>query len=110
MAIKKINNYYLVDSLSDLNLITNPRLGAKCYVIETATNYTCNSEGKWFDNIPDGYYIGDGEISVDLSKYATKEYVQFEIANIEFPEGNTNMIALSKEEILDICKPKGEKI
>ena len=44
MAIKKINNYYLVDSLSDLNLITNPRLGAKCYVIETATNYTCNSE------------------------------------------------------------------
>ena len=43
-------------------------------------------------------------------KYATKEYVQFEIASIEFPEGNTNMIALSKEEILDICKPKGEKI
>ena len=108
MAIKKINNYYLVDSLSDLNSITDARLGSKCYVIETATDYICNSEGKWFDAIPDEYNIGNGE--VDLSKYATKEYVQSEIANIKLPEGNTNMIALTKEEILNICKNEGRKI
>lgn len=41
---------------------------------------------------------------IDLSTYATKTYVQELIDNIEMPEGSMGMIALTTQEILDICK------
>lgn len=40
----------------------------------------------------------------NLTNYATKEYVQELINAIEMPEGTSGMIALTKEEILAICK------
>lgn len=41
---------------------------------------------------------------VDLTEYATKAYVQELIDAIEMPEGTIGMAALTKQEILDICK------
>lgn len=41
---------------------------------------------------------------VDLSNYATQTYVQDLIKELEMPEGISEMIALTTEEILDICK------
>lgn len=84
MAVKKINNYYIADYVSDLPSITDARFGSKCRVIETATDYICNSEGKWFDMLPDIQNV-EGE-EVNLSKYATKDYVQEEIAHIDIPK------------------------
>lgn len=53
--------------------------------------------------------IGAIEIPVvDLSEYATMEYVQNLIESLEMPEGIAGMVALSTEEILAICKQKGE--
>ncbi len=40
----------------------------------------------------------------DLTGYATKAYVQELIESLEMPEGANGMIALTDEEILEICK------
>ena len=40
----------------------------------------------------------------DLTGYATKAYVQELIDSLEMPEGANGMIALTDEEILEICK------
>ena len=40
----------------------------------------------------------------DLTGYATKAYVQELIDSLEMPEGTNGMIALTDEEILEICK------
>ncbi len=40
----------------------------------------------------------------DLSEYATRAYVQEVVASLEMPEGSVGMIALTTEEILAICK------
>jgi hypothetical protein len=40
----------------------------------------------------------------DLDQYATKDYVQELIDGIEMPEGTAGMVALTEQEILDICK------
>lgn len=40
----------------------------------------------------------------DLTNYATKTYVQELIESLEMPEGTSGMIALTNEEILEICK------
>lgn len=45
-----------------------------------------------------------GGESTDLTNYATKTYVQELIDGIEMPEGAAGMVALTDEEILDICK------
>lgn len=42
--------------------------------------------------------------SIDLTEYATKAYVQELIDAIEMPEGSIGMIAMTTEEILEICK------
>lgn len=41
---------------------------------------------------------------IDLTDYATKVEVQEMIDAIEIPEGSAGMIALTKDEILTICK------
>ncbi len=87
MAVKKFNNYYLADYIKDLPSITDAKLGSKCHVIENATDYICNSEGIWFDTVGDiapGY---EKEL-IDLSDYATKDFVKEEIAKVEIPEVN----------------------
>lgn len=40
----------------------------------------------------------------DLDQYATKDYVQELIDGIEMPDGTAGMVALTEQEILDICK------
>ena len=87
MSIKKINNYYIVDYESELDLITDAKFGDKCRVIETATDYICNSQGKWFDTIPDSKQVG-GDLPINPKKYATEEFVMNQIAGIEIPEVN----------------------
>lgn len=42
--------------------------------------------------------------NLDLAEYATKTYVQDLIEQLEMPEGTINMIALTTDEILAICK------
>ena len=42
--------------------------------------------------------------NLDLTEYAKKTYVQDLIEQLEMPEGTINMIALTTEEILAICK------
>lgn len=49
--------------------------------------------------------IGNLQIpDINLSDYATKQYVQDLIKDLGMVEGAINMIALTHEEILDICK------
>ena len=57
-----------------------------------------NEEGTF-----DAVAIG-GNSNVDLSNYATKAEVKELIDAIEMPEGTSGMIALTNEEILEICK------
>ncbi len=42
--------------------------------------------------------------NLDLTEYAKKTYVQDLVEQLEMPEGTINMIALTTEEILAICK------
>lgn len=70
------------------------------------TNDTCHN-----DLVPDPIArridekIGSINIpEVDLSNYATQTYVQELIEGLELPEGIPEMIALTTEEILNICK------
>ena len=59
-----------------------------------------NSEGMWI--------IGDQETGVmatpDTTDLATKKFVEELIANMQIPENITNIVALTTEEILEICK------
>lgn len=52
---------------------------------------------------PKGDYALKNEIP-DVSNFATHEEVQDLIDAIEMPEGTSGMIALTEEEILNICK------
>lgn len=42
--------------------------------------------------------------NIDFSDYATKTYVEELIEQLEMPEGITGMIALTEQEILNICQ------
>lgn len=42
--------------------------------------------------------------SIDLTIYATKTYVEELFDSINVPEGTIGMIALTRDEILNICK------
>lgn len=52
---------------------------------------------------PKGDYALKNEIP-NVSKFATHDEVQELIGAIEMPEGSSGMIALTEEEILNICK------
>ncbi len=95
MAYKKINAvYYIADSKNDLKNLPEAPMGAECFVIEEASEYKCTSDNRWFKQT--GVATQNG--SVDLTGYATENYVNEAIAKIE------ELIALTKEEILNICK------
>lgn len=68
-------------------------------VDKTVTVYKLveNDDGT-FNTIP----IGGSD--VDLTNYPTKTEVQEMIDAIEMPEGTSDMVALTKEEVLAICK------
>lgn len=91
--VQFLTNYrYMADYISDLETIENPRWGAECYVIETGSEFKCNSEGKWFNQNPSS--ISSNGNNIDLSNYYTKAEVDAKI---------DEMVALTKEEILAIC-------
>ncbi len=98
-----------VSSWTELNYIGEDGTG----VYNTATHLDFPSVGKsnviykaqdeqkiyqWNDE------LGCYELLTDLSEYATQAYVQELIESIEMPEGNSGMIAMTTEEILNICK------
>lgn len=72
MAWKRINGmYFMADCESDLADLPKAQMGAECYVIENATEYKCNSQNKWVAQKKDSIFD-----EIDLSEYATKEYVE----------------------------------
>lgn len=74
MAYKRINQtYFMADNEADLASLPKAQMGAECYVIETACEYKCNSQGEWIIQKKNGQTPIAPPI--DLSKYATKEYV-----------------------------------
>lgn len=82
MAFKKVRYLnYIADEAKDLALIPEAEIGAACYVIEEAAEYRLTSKGRWVKQIPPS----TGGNNVDLTGYATEEYVATAIAGIEHP-------------------------
>lgn len=81
MAYKLIRkDCWIADSVSDLENVPEKDMGASCYVINGAAEYKLTSNGIWVkQTLPTS-----GE-AADLTGYATEEYVNDAIANIEHP-------------------------
>lgn len=72
------------------------------------------TEAEWLASIipqigPNGTWVIDGvdtgiTASTDLTEYATVNYVKELLNSLELPEGTSDMVAMTKEEILNICK------
>lgn len=72
------------------------------------------TEAEWLTSItpqigPNGnWWVGEVDTgytaSSNLQGYATVEYVKQLIESIEVPEGTANVVALTEEEILEICQ------
>ena len=74
---------YLCDTKEDLALLLpRPSFGDTCWVIEEAAEYIYNSKGQW---LPMSNASAGAETKVDLTGYATEDYVQEQIQNIEHP-------------------------
>lgn len=96
--IKKINSlYFLADTKEDLKTLP-AEMGAECYVIKEACEFKCTSDGEW---ISQKVTTTTGGSNVDLTGYATEDYVQSAISAIEFPEADLSNYA-TKEEIPSI--------
>lgn len=98
MIAKKADKTALADLASkDLvhALIAEAQLGNNIEV-DFSNYYTKSEVDKKFNNIE--------YPTTDLTSYATKAYVQELINSLEMPEGATGMIALTHEEILELCK------
>lgn len=103
---------YIDDSLSGAGALA----GKSAYEIAVQNGFK-GSETDWLLSLqgntpeigPKGTWVIDGFdtgviASPDLAGYATQAYVQELFESIEMPEGSTGMIALTTEEILEICK------
>lgn len=96
MAFEKIRPYqYICDTKNDLKNIPEKKMGVECFVIKEACEYKLMSDGEWIKQVAAG---GD----IDLSDYATEQYVDNAIANIVIPE--TDLTGLATEDYV------GEKI
>lgn len=74
---------YLCDTKEDLALLLpRPSFGDTCWVIEEAVEYIYNSKGQW---LPKSNASAGAETKVDLTGYATEDFVQEQIQNIEHP-------------------------
>lgn len=71
--------YFMADSKEDLKNIIAPKMGAECFVIEDACEYKATSTGKWVKQAKES---AGGD--VDLSDYATEEYVDKAVESIDF--------------------------
>ena len=103
---------YVDDSLSGAGAL----VGKSAYEIAVQNGFI-GSETDWLLSLqgstpeigPNGTWIIDGLdtgiiASPDLTSYATQAYVQELFDSIEIPESSISMIALTIEEILEICK------
>ena len=79
---------FICDDVEDLATLPFATMGSTCWVIANASKYMVNSRGEWVrQTYGDGTTPGGSGSNIDLSSYATIEYVDEEIDNIE--EENT---------------------
>ena len=98
MAFEKVRAFqYICDTKDDLKKIPEKKMGVECFVIKEACEYKLMSDGEWIKQIPVGAGAG-GNDDIDLSDYATEQYVDNAIANIEFPE--TDLTGYATEEFV----------
>lgn len=84
MAYKRISAvYFLADSKEDLKDIPTPKMGAECFVIKDACEYKATSSGEWVKQSV-ASTSSSGE-SVDLTGYATEDYVDSAVGAIVVP-------------------------
>lgn len=101
MAFEKIRPYqYICDTKNDLKNIPEKKMGVECFVIKEACEYKLMSDGEWIKQAAANADGASGDI--DLSDYATEQYVDNAIANIVIPE--TDLTGLATETYV------GEKI
>ena len=109
MAFEKVRAFqYICDTKEDLKNIKEKKMGVECFVIKEACEYKLMSDGEWIKQIPVGAGAG-GNGEIDLSDYATEQYVNNAIANIVFPETDLTGLATEefvKSEIANIVFPK----
>jgi hypothetical protein len=83
-----------------LKNIPEKKMGVECFVIKEACEYKLMSDGEWIKQAAANAGGTGGDI--DLSDYATEQYVDNAIANIVIPE--TDLTGLATETYV------GEKI
>lgn len=87
MAYQKYGQHdqsYICDTLEDLKTLPMLNMGSTCYVISNASKYMINSKGEWVVQ-SSSKPASSGNSSVDLTGYATENYVDNAIAAIEIP-------------------------
>ena len=85
MAFERVRPLqYIADTKEDLKNIKENKIGIECYVIKEACEYKQMSTGEWIKQVP--ISAGSGNGNIDLSGFATEQYVDNAIANIKFPE------------------------
>ena len=107
-----LSKKYVDDALAGVGAIE----GKSAYEVAQSNGFT-GSEKDWLASLngttphigENGHwFIGEVDTGViaspSLTGYATEQYVQELIQELEMPEGAANMIALTAQEILDICK------
>lgn len=73
---------YLCDTIEDLNsLLPRPSYGDTCWIISEACEYIHNSKGEWLPKEK----VSNTTTKVDLTGYATEDFVQEQIQNIQHP-------------------------
>lgn len=98
MAFEKVRALqYIADSKEDLKLIPDTRMGTECYVIKEACEYKLMSTGEWIKQVASG-----ASIDIDLSDYATEQYVDKAIAD-------AGVNYADKAETADALAQKAEK-
>lgn len=73
---------YICDTLEDLNALPVLNMGSTCYVISEAAKYMINSKGEWINQTAVSGNSSSSGSSIDLTGYATEEYVDNAVAAI----------------------------
>ena len=84
MAHKRISLlYFMADSKDDLTHLPESQMGTTCFVIEDACEYKRTSDGRWIPQTASSIATTPGAGgNVDLTGYATEEYVNTKVAEL----------------------------
>lgn len=84
MAHKRISSlYFMADSKDDLTHLLESQMGTTCFVIEDACEYKRTSDGRWIPQTASSIATTPGAGgNVDLTGYATEEYVNTKVAEL----------------------------